>query len=200
VVGPAVATVTAIFDAYRPSPRPAGDELVTLLRETAVRTDVRLLCMTPLERKGGGAEFLAGLAHWASLHPDIMVELVWAADGTMRTLLAAQPIPSNLVQRFVGCLDGRSIVDLLRYCQAFVMPARDELSSAVAIYALLSGMHVFCGGSKRGQWDAFRECPMLHHYSRHRSETSYLALSEAFGASAPFRQQIGPSRTNTCAA
>ena len=176
---PVPSAVTAIFDAHKAEPnRVAGGGAE--LRDAGTRAHVRTVCMTPLEQNTGCAEFLGGLAQWALRHPDITTEVVWAADGIMRTVLAAQPTPPNVVQVFAGRLDVKAVLGVLRRCQAFAVPSPSDWAEAVAIYALLSDVQVLCGEPKRRRWGVLAAAANLHCYSRRRGETLLPALNAAF--------------------
>ena len=178
LIEPAASNITAIFDA-RVDQSQTAEGLPVQLRGAGAGGPVRVICMTPLDRKGGSAEFLQGLAEWAGGRPEMMVELLWAGEGVMRAVLAAQPNPPNLVQHFAGRLELHAIVALLLRCQALVVPRVSELSKAVATYALLSGMHVLCGETRRRKWGVLQQRTNLHCYSRHHCETLLPVLSDA---------------------
>lgn len=183
LIEPAASNITAMFDA-RADGGSAPDSSAMPLRG-ATDAAVRLICMTPLDRRSGSAEFLQGLAEWASGRPEIAVELFWAGEGIMRAVLAAQPNPPNLVQHFAGRLELQAAVDLLSRCQALVLPRMSELSKAAATYALLSGVHVVCGEMRRRKWGVLQGQANLHYYSRRRCETLRPILSEALAAPVP---------------
>ncbi len=151
------------------------------VRSAGTSVPVRLICMTPLDRRGGSAEFLQGLAEWTTGRPETVVELLWAGEGIMRGVLAAQPNPPNLVQHFAGRLELQDVVAVLSRCQALVVPRLNELSRAAATYALLSGVQVLCGEMRRGKWGVLRARTNLHCYSRHHCETLLPVLSGALG-------------------
>ena len=183
LIEPAASNITAIFDA-RTDQNLTADGSAVLLRGAGAGGPVRVICLTSLDRKGGSAEFLQGLADWTAKRPELVVELLWAGEGVMRAVLAAQPNPPNLVQHFVGRLELQAIVALLVRCQVLVVPRVSELSKAVATYALLSGVHVLCGETRRKKWGVLQQRTNLHCYSRHHCETLLPVLSGALATPA----------------
>ncbi len=65
----------------------------------------RLVVRSPLTPPSGVLRILDGVARAAERLPSRRIELHWIGEGDLRGVLAAQPLPDNLRQSFLGDLD-----------------------------------------------------------------------------------------------
>jgi hypothetical protein len=124
----------------RPEPLPVPDDLNLFLACRAVRDPAatnRLLHVGPLSPDSGAVEALIALAAWAERHPSESAAIWWAGEGDLAGVLAAQPLPDNLSQRFLGPLSRRELALALGDCGLLVAVSAE--SSPPLVEALGAG-------------------------------------------------------------
>jgi hypothetical protein len=111
----------------------------------------RLIHVGALTPQAGVADFQNGIANWADAHRDGTVEICWAGEGNLRRVLEAQPLPDNVVQRFLHPLDEASRADAFAQSGLLVLPSlRDDWDARhgqVVAEAMAAGLPVL--GSSR---------------------------------------------------
>jgi glycosyltransferase involved in cell wall biosynthesis len=104
----------------------------------------RFLYAGDLSPESGAADLLICLAAWAEQHPARVTEIWWAAQGDLSGVLQAQPLPDNLIQRFLGDLDRQALADCCARCGILVLPPLAPTCALVA-EALAAGLVVLAG-------------------------------------------------------
>ena len=109
----------------------------------------RIIVMCDLTPGSGAADLLVAVTAWSEAHPGQAVELNWIGEGDMAGLLAAQPLPDNLSQLFLGLLDPGQVAASFARCGLLVMPSIVEDMHAPIAEALAAGLPVL--GSRRSR-------------------------------------------------
>lgn len=107
----------------------------------------RMIHVGELSPSSGAADLLISIAIWAEQHPERPVEIWWAGDGDLAGVLAAQPLPGTVSQRFLGHLDPPGMIRAFRQCGLLVVPSHAEDRQAPVAEALAAGLLVL--GSRR---------------------------------------------------
>ena len=102
----------------------------------------RLVYSGRLIAQKGVAELQRAVIARCRLHPDQLMEIVWAGDGDMRGVLEATPLPANMRQFFTGHLDYPALARLYATCGALVLPTLFDEWGLVVNEALASGLPV----------------------------------------------------------
>jgi hypothetical protein len=86
---------------------------------------IRIASVGDLAPQSAVADLLLCAVAWAERHPGCALEISWIGDGDLRGVLAAQPLPVNLTQRFCDKLtDELGGFDLLLIPDRGPTPAR----------------------------------------------------------------------------
>lgn len=102
----------------------------------------RMVVVSQLTPESGAADFLIGVIAWAEAHPDQRVELSWVGEGDLAGLLAAQPLPGNLFQMFLGSRTTDQLATIFEFSGFLVVPSvTGDLRSPVP-EALAAGLPV----------------------------------------------------------
>ncbi len=107
----------------------------------------RMVHAGDLSPQSGAADLLAGVAACAEQQPRRNLEIWWAGDGDLTGVLAAQPLPPNLSQRFLGRLDGPGLARVFGHCGLLVAPSLADDKQAQAAQGMAAGLPVL--GSTR---------------------------------------------------
>lgn len=109
----------------------------------------RMVYAGDLSPQSGAADLLAGVAACAEQQPGRAMEIWWVGDGDLAGVLAAQPLPANLSQRFLGGLDGRGLARAFGQCGLLVAPSPADSKQAHVAQGLAAGLPVL--GSTRSR-------------------------------------------------
>ena len=109
----------------------------------------RMVHAGDLSPQSGAADLLAGVAACAEQQPGRAMEIWWAGDGDLAGVLAAQPLPPNLSQRFLGQLDGPDLARAFRQCGLLLAPSLADDKQAQVAQGLAAGLPVL--GSTRSR-------------------------------------------------
>jgi len=109
----------------------------------------RMIHAGDLSPQSGAADLLAGVAACAEQQPRRTMEIWWAGDGDLAGVLAAQPLPPNLSQRFLGRLDGPELARAFGQCGLLVAPSLADYEQAQVAQGLAAGLPVL--GSTRSR-------------------------------------------------
>ena len=109
----------------------------------------RMVHAGDLSPQSGAADLLAGVAACAEQQPGRAMEIWWAGDGDLAGVLAAQPLPPNLSQRFLGRLDGPGLARAFGQCGLLVIPSLADGKQAQVAQGLAAGLPVL--GSTRSR-------------------------------------------------
>jgi len=109
----------------------------------------RMIHAGDLSPHSGAADLLAGVAACAEQQPRRAMEIWWAGDGDLAGVLAAQPLPPNLSQRFLGHLDGPGLARAFGQCGLLVAPSLAGDEQAQVAQGLAAGLPVL--GSTRSR-------------------------------------------------
>ena len=107
----------------------------------------RMVYAGELSPQSGAADLLAGVAAYAERQPGRSVEIWWAGEGDLAGVLAAQPLPANVSQRFVGPLDAPGLAGAFARCGLLVVPSLAGGEQAHVAQGLAAGLPVV--GSRR---------------------------------------------------
>ncbi len=83
----------------------------------------RLVHAGDLSPQSGAADLLACVAACAEQQPGRPIEVWWAGEGDLAGVLAAQPLPCNVSQRFLGRLDAAGLAGAFGQCGLLVVPS-----------------------------------------------------------------------------
>lgn len=109
----------------------------------------RMVHAGDLSPQSGAADLLAGVAACAEQQPRRAMEIWWAGDGDLAGVLAAQPLPPNLSQRFLGRLDGPGLARAFGQCGLLVAPSLADNKQAQVAQGMAAGLPVL--GSMRSR-------------------------------------------------
>ena len=109
----------------------------------------RLVHVGDLSPQSGAADLLAGVAACAEQQPSRAMEIWWAGDGDLAGVLAAQPLPPNLSQRFLGRLDAPGLARAFGQCGLLAVPSLADGGQAHVAQGLAAGLPVL--GSTRSR-------------------------------------------------
>lgn len=109
----------------------------------------RMVHAGDLSPQSGAADLLAGVAACAEQQPHRAMEIWWAGDGDLAGVLAAQPLPPNLSQRFLGRLDGPALARAFGQCGLLVVPSLADGNQAQVAQGMAAGLPVL--GSTRSR-------------------------------------------------
>ena len=109
----------------------------------------RMVHAGDLSPQSGAADLLAGIAACAEQQPGRAMEIWWAGDGDLAGVLAAQPMPANLSQRFLGRLDRPALARVFGQCGLLVAPSLADDKQAQVAQGLAAGLPVL--GSTRNR-------------------------------------------------
>jgi glycosyltransferase involved in cell wall biosynthesis len=107
----------------------------------------RIAVLGPLAAHSGTPELLAAVAAWAEAGPKRRVELAWAGRGDLAGVLAAQPLPPGLTQRFLAPEDAAAAV---AGAELAVVPGLADGSEPSVQAAFAAGLPVL-GSRRRGE-------------------------------------------------
>ncbi len=102
----------------------------------------RLIYSGRLIRLKGVQEAQAEIAQWARLHPECVVEMIWAGDGELRQALQQAAVPANFRQTFHGHVDYETLAGLYGQSGALILPTMFDEWALVVNEALASGIPV----------------------------------------------------------
>lgn len=100
----------------------------------------RLLHVGPLSPESGAADILIALAAWAEDHPKREAEIWWTGQGDLAGVLAAQPLPPNLQQRFLPTPDRSALADACGQCGIAILPFTAGLEPPPLAELLAAGL------------------------------------------------------------
>ena len=115
----------------------------------------RLVHAGDLSPQSGAADLLTCVAACAEQQPGRPIEVWWAGEGDLAGVLAAQPLPRNVSQRFLGRLDAAGLAGAFGQCGLLVIPScADDGSCAdggqpLVACAMAAGLPVL--GSRRSR-------------------------------------------------
>lgn len=109
----------------------------------------RLMHAGDLSPQSGAADLLTCVAACAEQQPGRPVEVWWAGEGDLAGVLAAQPLPPNVSQRFLGHLDAPGLADAFGQCGLLVVPCLAGDRQATVAHGLAAGLPVL--GSRRSR-------------------------------------------------
>lgn len=100
----------------------------------------RLLHVGPLSPDSGASDVLAALATWAEHNPARRVEICWAGNGDLAGVLAAQPLPANLEQCFLGELDRPGLAEAFAGFGIMIVALGDGEARPPVLEAIAAGL------------------------------------------------------------
>ena len=109
----------------------------------------RLIHAGDLSPSSGAADLLTCVAACAEQQPDRRTEVWWAGEGDLAGVLAAQPLPRNASQRFLGRLNTAGMVDAFGQCGLLVIPSLADDGRALIAHGMAAGLPVL--GSSRSR-------------------------------------------------
>ncbi len=109
----------------------------------------RLIHAGDLSPPSGAADLLTCVAACAEQQPDRGVEVWWAGEGDLAGVLAAQPLPRNASQRFLGRLDAAGMASAFGQCGLLVVPSLADGGQALIAQGMAAGLPVL--GSNRSR-------------------------------------------------
>jgi len=109
----------------------------------------RLVHAGDLSPESGAADLLTCVAACAEQQPSRPIEVWWAGEGDLAGVLAAQPLPPNVSQRFLGRLDAPGLADAFGQCGLLVVASLADGRQAQVAYGLAAGLPVL--GSSRSR-------------------------------------------------
>ena len=109
----------------------------------------RIVYAGDLSPEAGVADLLAGVAACGEDLPNRSIEIWWAGEGDLAGVLAAQPLPSNVSQRFLGRLDPAGLARVFGQCGLLAAPALSGGKHLQVAQALAAGLPVL--GSRRSR-------------------------------------------------
>ena len=109
----------------------------------------RLVYAGDLSPQSGAADLLIAVAAWAEQHPGRPVEIWWIGEGDLAGVLSAQPLPSTVVQRFLGRLDPPEAASAFGQCGLLVVPSSADDTPSRVPEAFAAGLPVL--GSRRNR-------------------------------------------------
>ena len=127
-------------------------ELDAFLQSGAVRSGTethRVAYAGELSPQSGAADLLISVASWAEQHPDRTAEIWWIGEGDLAGVLGAQPLPDNVSQRFLGCLEPAGMAWAFGQCSVLIVPSLVDDRRAPVAEGLAAGLPVL--GSRRNR-------------------------------------------------
>lgn len=118
-------------------------------RARADKDTCRIIHVGDLEPEAGVAELLPCVVAWADRNPDRQVELWWSGEGCLRGVLEAQPLPTNVSQRFQGMASRGQLASMFRDCDLLAVPALSDSWTDMVSEAMASRLPVL--GSSRSR-------------------------------------------------
>lgn len=118
-------------------------------RARADKDTCRIVHVGDLEPEAGVAELLPCVVAWADRNPDRQVELWWSGEGCLRGVLEAQPLPTNVSQRFQGMASRGQLASMFRDCDLLAVPALSDSWTDMVSEAMASRLPVL--GSSRSR-------------------------------------------------
>lgn len=109
----------------------------------------RLVHAGDLSPQSGAADLLTCVAACAEQQPGRPIEVWWAGEGDLAGVLAAQPLPRNVSQRFLGRLDAAGLAGAFAQCGLLVVPSCADGGQASIACGLAAGLPVL--GSQRSR-------------------------------------------------
>ena len=111
----------------------------------------RIVHVGPLSPQSGAADLLIDVAAWAERHSSRVAEIWWVGEGDLRGVLAAQPLPANMSQRFLGALPHERLVGVFAQCGLLALPTLVRGGRAEWVpEALAAGLPVLGSAQCRG--------------------------------------------------
>ncbi len=120
-------------------------ELDVFLRCVRTRTGAethRVVYAGDLSPQSGAADLLISVASWAEQHPGQPIEIWWIGEGDLAGVLGAQPLPDNVTQQFLGCLDAPGMARAFGQCGLLVVPSLTDDRHAPVAEGLAAGLPV----------------------------------------------------------
>ena len=123
----------------------------------------RLVHAGDLSPQSGAADLLTCVAACAEQQPARPIEIWWAGEGDLAGVLAAQPLPRNMSQRFLGRLATAGLASAFGQCGLLVVPScTDDGSSTLDGQPLIAcgmaaGLPVLGSQRSRGVRQLVRE-------------------------------------------
>ncbi len=102
-----------------------------------------------LSPRSGAADLLISVAMWAEQNPERPAEIWWLGEGDMAGVLAAQPLPANVSQRFLGRLDPSAAAAAFDQCGLLAASSVPGNRHAMVAEALAASLPVL--GSRRNR-------------------------------------------------
>ena len=157
----------------------------------------RLVHVGDLSPQSGAADILISLAIWAERHPRQLAEIWWVGEGDLAGVFAAQPVPDNVSQRFLGQLDPPGMAGVFAQCGLLVVPSVRDDGHAPVADALAAGLPVL--GCRRNRRVSRLVCQGINGWLFDPAQPMDMlaALSRALAVSAG---QHGEMRANARAA
>lgn len=134
---------------HRLSPDYGLDRFFAVGHDRSPRQARRVTVVSDLTPGSGAADLLVALSAWTEANPHASVTLTWAGEGDLLGLLAAQPLPGNLEQTFVGRLDPEQMADVFAESDLLAVPAIDDELRFPVAEALAAGLPIL--GSRRNR-------------------------------------------------
>ena len=102
----------------------------------------RLIYAGDLSPEYGAADLSIALSKWAEQNPEKSVEIWWVGEGDLAGVLAAQPLPRNVSQRFIGRPEALGMASAFAQCGLLVVPSLTDDKQSPVLEALAAGLPV----------------------------------------------------------
>ena len=109
----------------------------------------RIVHVGDLEPEAGVHDLLACVVAWADRNPGRNVEIWWSGEGCLRGVLAAQPLPPNVIQQFFAKLLPHELASMFLECDMLAAPALSDPWTDVVPEAVTAQLPVL--GSSRSR-------------------------------------------------
>jgi glycosyltransferase involved in cell wall biosynthesis len=102
----------------------------------------RLIYAGDLSPEYGAADLSIALAKWAEQNPTKSAEIWWVGEGDLAGVLAAQPLPGNVSQRFSARPEALHLASAFAQCGLLVVPSLADDKQSPVLEALAAGLPV----------------------------------------------------------
>lgn len=102
----------------------------------------RLIYAGDLSPEYGAADLSIALSKWAEQNPEKAVEIWWVGEGDLAGVLAAQPLPRNVSQRFLARPEALGMASAFAQCGLLVVPSLVDDKQSPVLEALAAGLPV----------------------------------------------------------
>ncbi len=131
---------------------PGPSDLALFIQPPRARGDsdvYRIVHVGDLEPEAGVIDLLACVVAWADRNPRRNVEVWWSGEGCLRGVLAAQPLPANVIQQFFTKLPPQKLASMFLECDMLAVPALSDPWTDVVPEAVTAQLPVL--GSSRSR-------------------------------------------------